>query len=68
MYINICVHVYFNVTANLEYELYCKVGIILSFINMYETGILKLLWGVGHKFIDAWFSFCLFAFKSCFVT
>lgn len=67
-HINICVHVCFNVTANLEYKCYFKVGIMLSFINTYETGLLKLLWCVAHKLLDAWFSFCLFAFKSGFVT
>lgn len=39
-YMNVYARVRFNVTANLEYERYFKLGIVLSF--MYETGLLKV--------------------------
>lgn len=67
-YINTYVCVCFKVAASSEYEHCFKSGIVLSFINTYETGLLKLLWSVAHKFLEAWFSFSLFAFKSWFAT
>jgi len=53
--INIYVCICFNVTANFKHERYFKLGIVLPFINVYETGLLKLLWSVAREFLGFFF-------------